>query len=57
MQMVTKIRNRMNVAEDSTVLTDQDIWSSSGEFTITEDPVHFPEGHHESVDKITTDIV
>ena len=46
----------MNAAEDSTVLTDQDIWSSSGEFTITEDPVHFPEGHHESVDKITTDI-
>ena len=31
-------------------------WSSSGKFTITEDPVLFPEGHHESVDKITTDI-
>jgi Fe-S oxidoreductase len=49
--------NGMNAAQDSTVLTDQDVWSSSGTFTITEDPVHFPEGHHESVDKITTDIV
>jgi Fe-S oxidoreductase len=47
----------INAAQDSTVLTDQDVWSSSGTFTITEDPVHFPEGHHESVDKITTDIV
>ena len=47
----------INAAQDSTVLTDQDVWSSSGTFTITEDPVHFPEGHHESVDKIATDIV
>ena len=46
-----------NAVQDSTVLTDQDVWSSSGTFNITEDPVHFPEGHHESVDKITTDIV
>jgi Fe-S oxidoreductase len=28
-----------------------------GTFTITEDPVLFPDGHHESVDKIVTDIV
>ena len=49
--------NGMNAAESFAILTDQDVWSSSGEFTITEDPVLFPEGHHESVDKITTDIV
>ena len=49
--------NEINAAQDSTILTDQDTWSSSGKFTITEDPVLFPDGHHESVDKITTDIV
>ena len=48
--------NGINAATDSTILTDADAWSSSGSFTITEDPVLFPEGHHESVSKITTDI-
>tara|TARA_B100000900_G_C20580550_1_gene717339 strand:- start:247 stop:2364 length:2118 start_codon:yes stop_codon:yes gene_type:complete len=48
--------NSINAAQDSTVLTSQDTWSSSGTFTITEDPALFPEGHHESVSKITTDI-
>ena len=46
----------INAAQDSTVLTEDDSWLSSGSFTITEDPVLFPEGHHESVNKITTDI-
>ena len=49
--------NGINAAQDSTVLTDADSWSSIGSFTITEDPVLFPDGHHESVDKIATDIV
>ena len=48
--------NSINAAQDSTVLTYQDTWSSSGTFTITEDPALFPDGHHESVSKITTDI-
>ena len=46
----------INAAADSTVLTDEDSWTSTGSFTVTEDPFYFPEGHHESISKITTDI-
>ena len=46
----------INAAADSTVLTDEDSWTSTGNFTVTEDPFYFPEGHHESISKITTDI-
>jgi Fe-S oxidoreductase len=46
----------INSAFESATLTTEDSYSVSDTFTVTEDPVLFPEGHHESVSKITTDI-
>ena len=46
----------INSAFQSTTLTSEDSYSVSDSFTITEDPVLFPDGHHDSVTKVTTDI-
>jgi Fe-S oxidoreductase len=46
----------INSAFESTTLITEDSFSVNDTFTITEDPVLFPDGHHESVSKITTDI-
>jgi Fe-S oxidoreductase len=46
----------INSAFESTTLTSEDTYSVSDSFTVTEDPVLFPDGHHESVSKVTTDI-
>ena len=34
----------INAAADSTVLTDEDSWTSTGSFTVTEDPFYFQKG-------------
>ena len=31
-------------------------WQVIGSFEITEDPINFPDGHHETIDKFTTDV-
>ena len=46
----------INSAFESTTLITEDSFSVNDTFTVTEDPVLFPDGHHESVSKITTDI-
>ena len=48
--------NGINAAAASTVLTSVDSWQVSGSFDVTEDPVNFPDGHHETITTFTTDI-
>ena len=46
----------INAAADSTSFNGGDGWTTAGTFTITEDLNHFPEGHHESIETLTTDL-
>ena len=46
----------INAAANSTSFNGGDGWVTAGTFTVTEDQSHFPEGHHESVETITTDL-
>ena len=48
--------NGINAAAASIVLTSVDSWQASGSFDVTEDPVNFPDGHHETITSFTTDI-
>ena len=48
--------NGINAAAASTILTSTNSWQASGSFEITEDPVNFPDGHHETIEKFTTDV-
>ena len=46
-----------NAAAGSWNISGQETVIAAGSFLITEDPVYFPEGHPESVEAITTDVV
>jgi hypothetical protein len=46
----------INAAAGSTSFNGGDGWATTGSFTVTEDLNHFPDGHHESVETITTDL-
>ena len=46
----------INAAANSTTFNGGAGWVTAGTFTITEDLSHFPEGHHESIEALTTDL-
>jgi Fe-S oxidoreductase len=46
----------INAAANSTSFNGGAGWVTAGTFTVTEDLSHFPEGHHESVEALTTDL-
>ena len=46
----------INAAAGDTTFAGGEGWETSGEFTITEDSTYFPDGHHESVEAIMTDV-
>ena len=46
----------INAAANSTAFNGGEGWTTAGAFTITEDLNHFPEGHHESIETLTTDL-
>jgi heterodisulfide reductase subunit D len=46
----------INAAAASIVVNASDSWQISGSFDVTEDPIYFPGGHHESISSFTTDI-
>ena len=48
--------NGINAASGSTTFAGGEGWSDSGTFTITEDTALFPDGHHESIETLTTDL-
>tara|TARA_B100000767_G_scaffold10804_1_gene10517 strand:+ start:4991 stop:7819 length:2829 start_codon:yes stop_codon:yes gene_type:complete len=49
--------NGINAASGATTFNGGEGWVNSGSFTVTEDLALFPDGHHESVETLTTDLV
>ena len=47
----------LNAAGTTTSFFGGDGFTASGTFTVTEDTNNFPDGHHESVESLTTDVV
>jgi len=48
--------NGINAASGSATFAGGNGWSDSGTFTVTEDASLFPDGHHESIETLTTDL-
>ena len=48
--------NGINAAATSDTFSGDSAWVATGSFTITEDTTLFPDGHHKTVETITTDI-
>ena len=48
--------NGINAALVTDSFSGDAAWVATGSFTITEDSTHFPDGHHKTVETITTDI-